>query len=521
MKGYIWKKISLFISDKLILGVLSLILTILLVNWGPLNNWQKFYETILYEAIKYGVGNNTISLVSMSYLYKVIITPAVFFIFVLGVIIGLRRKTFSTVLILSVLLPFLFYILYYTRGWVYPRNFVTITPFFLLLAGFGLSYFGDVLNKYILNAKARDTIFLAVVIFTVYESAKNSIIHTWSYSQPWSLVSMRSCISKNVPQNVTIASHPWDRNTLFTIPSFDVSKNLIFSVLNPEIRYSASELKDEGVNYALVGLDILNDTNSNWWMVKKKINFWDKPIEISKNTFTSLAALELTQNTLCHAIKPWQAPDNNYFLARVPSLLDFETNLKRSYNFGEEEDLRGWRKVDGFVTGNGSNLSFDSTEGNTNLGSIKIKAFTTNYPVVRWISPVFTVDPGKGYKVEAFLKAAADLDIKQREGFLRIDFYRSEPKTWDEKTLGSSVNISSRHFGTVGWKKAEVVGIAPDDAILATVSFQVANSNTTDYWLDDLTIWESKTKPQKTTAENEYILNIDDDVLIPNLGWGF
>lgn len=521
VKDSLQKKIVLLISDKFILGVFSLILTILLINWGPLNNWQEFYETILYEAMKYGVGNNTISAVSISYLYKIILTPAIFFAFVLGMVVGLKKKTFPAILVLSVLIPFLFYILYYTRGWVYPRNFVTITPFFILLAGFGLSYIGDKLDKLVLNSRVRNAIFLLVILLFVYESIKNTIIHTWSYSQPWSLVSMRSCLLKKVPQGATIASHPWDKHTLFSISALDVTKNLNFGVLNPEMRYSSSELRDEKVDFALVGLDILNDSNSNWWMATKKVNFWNKPIEISKNTFSSLAALELAQNTLCHAIKPWQAHDNNYFFSRIPSRLDVETDLKNSFDFSNQEETKRWKKIDGFINDEGDNLIFDSSIGHANSGSLKIKAATTDYPVVRWISPVFSVEPGKAYNAEAWLKAATDLTIKQREGFIRIDFYNLEPKTWDEKTLGLSVNLSSRHYGIVGWNQVGVMGIAPDGATLATVSFQVVNSSTTDYWLDDLTIKESRVKITNRNNENEYQLVIDDDVLVPNLGWGF
>lgn len=520
VKDKMWKKILHLVSNKLIVSIFSLILTLLLINWGPLNHWQEFNETIYYQAIKYGIGNFTINTSSLTYLYQIILTPAVAIAFFFGVVMGLKRKTFSTILVLSIIIPFLFYILYYTRGWIYPRNFVTVVPLIILLAGFGLATVGEIISKFISNIRIRQIIFLLLVSLTIYESFKNSVIHTWSYSQPWSLVSMRSCLRNKTPEGVMIASHPWDKYTLFSVPSLDVYKKLNFSVLDPEIRYSAAELKDEQIKYALVGLDVLNDTNSNWWMATKRINFWKKPIKISENTFASLAALELSQHTLCHAIKPWQAPDNNYFFSRVPDHLDFEGNLINNFNFNNEEELRGWKKVDGWIESD-VNLLFDPVQGHREPGSLKIRQANTEYPVVRWISPMFAVTPGKGYKVKAWVKAPVNLSIKERDGFLRLDFSKSEPKTWNEETLGESVTLSARYYGLGDWKELEVEGVAPPDTINATVSFQASNPPTANFWMDDLTIEESRDNIFQTKPESEYQLDIDEDVMVPYLGGGF
>ncbi|KKR83047.1 MAG: hypothetical protein UU29_C0008G0156 [Candidatus Daviesbacteria bacterium GW2011_GWA2_40_9] len=513
-----WRgKITTFLSQKVIFCVLSLVLTVVLVNIGPLTHWQKFTETITRVSHLYGFGFNKFSLTGLSFFYQIVLTPAVAGIVLLGIVVGLLKYRFSTFLVLSMIIVYLYYFLYLTRGWFYPRNFVSIIPFFALMGGVGLASGWYFLKKYLKNSYLAMLFFVLVVVSILFQSTKNSVIHTLSYMKPWNITSMRQCLSQNILEGKTVAAHPTDKYILFALPSIDVNKKLNFIPINIESSYSLAELQEEKADYVLVGLDVVGDQNSVWWMTKA--GFWQKPKEISNNVFVSLAAKELFASAVCSQVKPWQAVENNYFFATVPSKVNLEWEEISQEGF--DKRMGSFKKVDGFG-GQGDNLVWDEKEGREKNGSVEIKAIIPTFPVVMWVSPVFTVKAGEVYKAEGWVKGITSLEQKRRDGFLRLDFYQNKPTVWDEGTESLSTNLSPRYFGPKEWQKLEVVGRAPANAQLATVSFQVSNFSTSDFWLDDLVIYQSKTEVTLTTnPQDSQKLKVDPDVFVPNLGSGY
>src|SRR3989338_5515638 len=347
------KLITLF-SKKVFFWSLFLIFTLVLVNIGPLSNFQKFYGTM--------------------------------------------SRQFD-----------LYYFIYLTRGWFYPRNFVSVVPFFAILAGLGLENVWNFLNSHIKKISLATGIFIVIISLALFGSIRNLIVHTVSYSKPWNIVTMRSCIEKNVAFGKTVAAHPTDKYILFSLPSIDVNKKMNFIPINIETSYSLAELQEEKADYALVGLDVVGDSNSVWWMTKP--NYWDKPVGVAKNLFVSLAAVELFQNTVCSSVKPWQAVENNYAFVSIPSPTATEWEKVEAFEFDSESGLT-WKKVDGFF-GLGNNLILDKEEGRQKEGALKIISVTPKLPVVRWVSPVFEVVPGKVYKAEAWIKSTVPVEQKR------------------------------------------------------------------------------------------------------------
>lgn len=507
------KLVTLF-SKRVFFWSLFLISTLVLVNIGPLSNFQKFYETMSRQSDLYGFGINKLGFTGLSYFYNIVLTPGVAALSLLGLIVGLLRYRLSTFLVLCLVVFYFYYFVYLTRGWFYPRNFVSVVPFFAILAGLGLESIWNILSRYLRRRNFAIAFFGLIIILALFGSTKNSVIHTVSYSKPWNITKMRSCIEKNVVAGKTIAAHPTDKYILFSLPSTDVNKNLKFIPINIETSYSLVELQENKADYALVGLDVVGDSNSVWWMTK--LNFWDKPVDIAKNLFVSLAATELFQNTVCSSVKPWQAVENNYVFVQIPAPIETEWEKKESFTFDSENS---WKKIDGFF-GLGKNLILDKEEGREGAGALMIKTTTPKVPVVRWVSPVFKVEPGKAYKAKAWIKSTAIVEQKKRDGFLRVDFYEKTPTVWDEETLGISAHLSARYFGSGEWMMVNASGIAPSKARFATVSFQASSPSAADFLLDDVTVFESLGGSFKL-QDTGYHLVLDDDILVPNLGSGY
>lgn len=514
-----FSKLSTLFSKKIFFWALFLVFTLVLINIGPLSNFNQFYETMLRQSNLYGFGINRFSMTGLSYFYQIVLTPGVVIITIIGVLAGLLKYKLSTVLVLSVVIFYAYYFLYLTRGWFYPRNFVSILPFFAILAGLGLVTIQSMLNRYIKNGVIATIFFVIIISLVLLESTKNSLIHTINYMKPWNITAMRSCLDKNIAEGKTVAAHPTDKYILFSLPSIDVSKKLNFIPFDSNFSYSLAELRDAKADYALVGLDVVGDSNSVWWMARPQ--FWNKPSKIAENTFVTLAAKELFQNTLCSAVKPWQAVENNYVFVRVPPSIEPEWKQVKLFGFDNEASLSDWNRIDGFL-GKGENLIWDSKEGRSMKGSLKIKTVTPVLPVVRWVSPIFEVKPGSVYKVEAWLKSSTKVPLKQRDGFLRLDFYGDRPLFWSEETESISASLSARYFGEGEWKVAEVLKVVPQRALFATVSFQASAPSVADFWLDDVMIYESKSKNTQPGADKSgFWFMPDKDVLVPNLGSGY
>src|SRR3989344_4060755 len=509
------KLITLF-SKKVFFWSLFLIFTLVLVNIGPLSNFQKFYETMSRQSDLYGFGINKLGLTGLSYFYHIVLTPGVVALSLVGLIVGLIRHRLSTFLVLCLVAFYLYYFIYLTRGWFYPRNFVSVVPFFAILAGLGLENVWNFLNSHIKKISLATGIFIVIISLALFGSIRNLIVHTVSYSKPWNIVTMRSCIEKNVAFGKTVAAHPTDKYILFSLPSIDVNKKLNFIPINIETSYSLAELQEEKADYALVGLDVVGDSNSVWWMTKP--NYWDKPVGVAKNLFVSLAAVELFQNTVCSSVKPWQAVENNYAFVSIPSPTATEWEKVEAFEFDSESGLT-WKKVDGFF-GLGNNLILDKEEGTQKEGALKIISVTPKLPVVRWVSPVFEVVPGKVYKAEAWIKSTVPVEQKRRDGFLRLDFYEKVPDVWNEATQSNTTFLSSRYFGSREWKIVNALGEVPQEAKFATISFQASSPSVSDFLLDDVTLYQGADENFKMNKSGSKLV-LDDDVLVPNLGSGY
>ena len=493
-------KFKVFFSSKLFFSIGALLVGILLINYCEIINYSLFFTQVEYVVSKYNMGIFKLNLSALSYFYKIIITPFVFCMVLLGTIYGFKNKTLSIVVLLSLVIPFSYYFFYLTAGGYYSRNFITIIPVICLLAGYGLEIIFLGLKKVVNLKLIRLALFGLICLIVLFESTNNSFINVFSYLQPWSLTDMRSFLASGVKNNSKIASHPWDWYILFSLPGTNIKKNLSILPLDHNYAFSLPELRDEGANYALVGTDVLSDATSVWWLKHHYDKFWQKPDLISNNTFSALSANELFESTLHSSIKPWQAPDNNYVFAKIPPKLKAKYKLISAYAFKMGKNIVIGKKIGGLIE-------------NIDSGSLKLTFPNSFYPFVRWESPVFSVEGGHVYKVKALVRSDATTDLKNRDGFLRLDFYATAPSVWNERTKGDKTAVSSRYFGN-GWKEIEVEALAPVGNTLATFSFQIQNQGNS-FWLNKIEVYKSVVKVVSPTTENSFIYHLPENILVP------
>lgn len=499
-------KIKNLFSIKILAAILALFFALAVINFVEIANFTKFKETILLETQKYGFGSFKFNWPALYYIYQVLLTPLIFLSFVLGTIIKLKSNFFSIILILSIVIPFGFFFLYLTDGGFYTRNFVTITPFLCILAGVFLDWLYVKVTKKLL--------FIILIILIFFEPTKNSLIHTFYNMHPWSLTSTRVWLGGNLPENITIASHPWDKYILFSLPEIESLKKLTFITLDASTIYSQAEVRAQKADYALLGTDVIGDSTV-WYMTGKDQFFWEKPNNISGNNFIILSAKEHFQNNVFYSIKPWQSPDNNYVLVKIPPEIKI-TNKKQvlSYQFTLDE-VRSWIKIDG---SSNKDVSYDSLEGHNKLGSIKIpKRLKSSYPFLRILSPLFPITPNTAYSLSGWIKTSGLLADKYRDGFFRIDFYDDIPEKWAIDSTSLQTNLSKRYSGKGNWLEENISTISPNNARYANISFQLSASYNLDFWISDIKLFTGSSEVKINSNNKNKIFQNYEDVIFPHL----
>lgn len=515
-KDSFWIKIRNLFSGKFICSLLFIPVFFVLFNSYHLVNFDKFYQSNQYTLLKYYSQHSTVY--GLAYIFYIALTPVISIASIFGLIIAFKERFFKSLILAVIPAAFLYVLMFKIGGTTYTRNYVSIIPFVAIFSAYFFNWLFQLLYWLTKNRVLSIVIITLVLGLYLKVSLQNSFTMLQSYKENWGMVNLNQWIAGNLQLLNTdssikpkIASHQWDFSIVLSKPISTIDKFELIP-LSLGSTYFLDELQQEKADYALLGLDVVNTENS-WWMPQLEkfgFQFWkEKDVYIS-NQATALAVNELAENTLFAAVKPWQAPDNNYLFVKIPKPLEFKKKEVISYTFDNNENL--WSKIDGNF-GRSKNLAFDVKNGFEKEGSLQMKAMTPFIQVVRYISPIFKVHPGYGYQVAAWVKSASNVDKKNRDGFLRIDFYQEEPKIFNESMQSIKTGLSERYFGEAAWVNLDVVTQAPFEAKFATVSFQVSSPSTTDFWIDDVSIFESLNKIQNPAMGEKY--TFQNEILYP------
>lgn len=468
-------------------------------------------ETVLYwidiVSSRYGAGFNKFNFYPLYYLFYWGIGPLPFVTIILGMIFGLILFPLRVFLLLSFILPFFFIFLYYMSGGTYVRNFTAVMPFLMIFAGLFFSIVVDFLQK-IFNKKSLVplTIILLLSFIVNVESIKNSTTLSIGYLQPWNRDVLRVWAEKNLPKTAKIANDNLglDYENFDSIESWNVNRE-----------NSVAELQEKNYDFAVANLDWRQyllywwfGTNP-WELVKHK----NLPYALLDNSYNGIAMQEFLQYAVFEVYKPWQAPENNYFIIKIPPKLDNFGREIYSFNFDKSSD--GFFAIDIYNNKKIEGFSWDKDFGNAGKGSLVYKGGLNMQKMTRYSSKLMPIKPGKVYTVLGFIKTDdALLDYRGRDGFIRLDFYEdSDPRKIGVGSIGKSV--SARAYETTSWLERQFTMRAPKNANFLTVSLQ-KDFYGGRLWLDDIKIYESEKLPENFSKIPLIRSGITKELLYPN-----
>ena len=490
---------------KFIMSGFAIILVFLLTNPYFFMNLEIVIGKMQEEFKKYGMGTNTLNLYPLSYLYHIDYGPIQFVLVILGLIWGLIKKTYKSIFLLSLVIPSYYMFIYYSHGGFYVRNFIPTTPILLIFASLIICEITGFIQSKI--GKKISITFLVIVTFaTLYIPARNSILSSYGYTLPWGYEVLRPWIQENIPKDVIVAAHPFDKSNL------EIS-NKTTGFAHTEA-YALAEHIDNGASYVVVDLNWASLPFYSWmnYGPAKFKDLWNKPEEMMGNTFHGLAAFELFRYQIKTVSKPWQSPDTHFVVVKVPEWPKVDTVKIKSFSFIKNQE--SW-SVYGYKTDEDKKrYEFDSNIGRLQKGSLSLVPGGVTYPTVRITSQPISVRAGHLYKISGFLKTELKLPSKEREGFLRVDFYSDNPNL---EKVGITSSVSSRVYGTTDWVEKVIMDRAPDNAKYLTVSFQSYATAVTKIWMDDVDIFESIDPVKDITSQPPYTKDkIDLNYLYPN-----
>lgn len=496
------QRIRYFLSPKLFISLGLVILLFLLLNPYLIIHFEQAKEIISFVAVKYAAGKNSIELFGLVYLYRIGISEILTIFACIGVILGLLFDWKKVLLILSILFPFVFVTNYYTIGGFYVRNYITIIPFILMFAAFVLFNIYKLLEKFQKIKILNILVLVLLVLFVTKPQLDNVLILASNYNRSWNVDVLNKQIKRIVPEGVFVASNQ-------PIPKVDDEHRLPYA-LNKA--YSISEFKDAGAQFAVGTFDWMT-THFYWWMNVGGSNgfkFFNKPVYILEETYPALAARELEDYSIFHVIKPWQAPESNFIVAVIPKYSQDDANLKIAYSF--IQDTQEWNKG-GKLWYPNDNLKWVDN-GYLDDGALLIAKGGASSPILRWQSEPIDIRNWRGIMVDGYLKAAEGVSDMNKDGFLRVDFFRSKEDLLNNQNK-IATRLSSRLDQSNVWLKRDVISIIPDDAVYMRLGFQVYDPVPTDVMLDNISVYEAKVTEDLSGFELED-LTVDQNVLFLN-----
>lgn len=259
---------------------------------------------------KYRTGRMTFDFYPYSYLYHIGMGKIISIISLLGVFVAFYYKKLNTVLLLSVIIPFLFITTYYTGGGFYTRNFVTIIPFIVIFAGVVLS-----------KVFKSKIIFFLLIFLVAKESLTNSLVVVKEYIKPWNYKVMQSWSANNIKDEMIVAAH-----ASVLLPD-TIKKVIPYNFVTDD--FSMREFAEKGADLVISNLD-WSTTDFYGWMTQDTRNsfkYWNKPLSLLENNYAAMSIRELSDYSIFSVVKLWQAPETNFIVAVVPKYQILNKNL--------------------------------------------------------------------------------------------------------------------------------------------------------------------------------------------------
>ena len=472
-----WKdKLKFLFNPYFLITPFTFLLIILLLNPYHLINWDQMVIILRYVSSKYGFGSNSLNLYPISYLYQYGVGEAFSLLVIFGIIYGLIKNFWKSLFLLSVIFPFFFTFIYLSRGGFYTRNFITIIPLCLIFAGLGLQAINAMIDKIFKKRVIVYLITLLLIVAVSWSNIEKSLIITKAYSKDWNFNILSAWVEKNIPKASRVAAH-----INVPLPVEDVER--IF--YDPEHSFSIDEFKQDGADYAIADFSWAT-SGFYWWMGSDPKIFWNyywnKPLNILEYSYPAIALRELQEFTVFPVFKPWQAPDVDYLVAKIPHYQVFSKVKVISYDFERNSDE--WIHAGDFwVTDDG--LSREE-------GSLSIEEKPALLSSIRWQSPPIEVKDWPGYVIDFRTKSESE-NKNLKTGYVFVNFYSNYEDARESKNR-VSVRLSKRNTSIGKWVEMELVGKVPGEAGFITISFANYDPSISETKLGQLTLYKAVVK---------------------------
>lgn len=496
-------KLQTLLNSKLLLSILIAILTFSIINPYVYLDYKNakeqfdlnsmFYKTkdiSLYSFINFA----KIPLFSIYYLFKYGLGEIMSIATFIGFIISLIKYTKPTLILSSIIFPFL-YIFLVISGTTFVRNYSAIIPLLLI--------FPAILLSQLLKPRSKISLIITfILVLTIsFTSFKSSLLLSYSLSQPKNQDLFLDWVVDNIPNDAVLA-HSID----VPVPSYKPDTVISWTHW-PTSYMSLDELKSKNIEWVAISSEATTFISEQLWTGKRDIikrSFLNKGFldEYLKNTYPSLLIHELGDYRVKEFFKSYQqSPDSSIFISKIPSLTIEEGTLIVNYDFDKETDLKSWSNSS--IQGESLHKYLLSDNGERKRMEITQKNLCPNLPIqystafTKISSKSFNVHPSKWYILSAIgQREALSKYTAIRNGFVRLDFY-----TKDGLWLKSYVSGQLSEKGAL--ENMTAFGMAPTSSAYAKASFQLDYCNEGEkYFLDSLKISEVKNQP--VISFNEY-----------------
>lgn len=470
-----------FVKD--ILFVFSLgTLIIAVVNILPILHFGEFESFLKDVGVRNSVGEVGFRLYPYWFLYTIGIGPILSLIAMVGLALSLANKaTRKYVLIILFYLVWVFFFLsYYSGGGIFVRYFVPVIPLILLFSAYVILTVSIYLAKFI----PVPMIFIAFVLSIIFnqESITNTVIASYNYHQPSTLSCATDWVNNNLAEKSKVGIFP-------PVPIDALNgKKTNWVYFNERTDFTLPELQEKNIQYVIINQAKYSTYFIRW--VMQGTRYWDIPVAVFDNMLPGLVIRQLKNHIVYQCVKPWQAPDDNLIVIKVPAkILDLVDKQSLTQKIIQLSKFSDWN----IFPKNSSQLGYKLSAGENCLSSSCVQVSTTkngpydfvtsfaNYgtPLLfppRIESPRISVQHGNIYQFRVWVKPQKPIPEDLRDGFFRMDFYTSEKDYMERKS--SFVFLSKRIMGD-DWQQISLEGIVPSNEKFLTISFQ------TEY-LDDL-----------------------------------
>lgn len=396
---------------------------------------------------------------------------------VAGIAVGLIKYPKQLFILIIIPLVNFIYISFYMHA-VYQRLSLALLPFLSLFTAIFLFNFWILLKSMIKN-KEKNFIFAAILIIVLYYPFSQSLTASYQCSKESVYTSAKKWMDKNADPDIKLAYQPG-----LPFPAKNFTNHT--EAFRPNKDFLLEEIRAMGKEYAFFNpasiVDYYAYTFSNDFFTPPPKLYNNSIILLALNEYKSRAILldKIEKNKLCEATE--------FYFYKIPELLPDTKNLLTGFYFDSERELNSLRPKFYELGSPRVKVLHNTNEGYNKPGSLEYWWEDISYTAPRVVSELIPIQPGGNYTLSAWIKTNNILLEDQRDGFLRLDFYRTDKESSD--LPGEVLAITPRVHGEPGWRKVKVSAKAPKNVHFVTVSFQVTGTKGSgSFYVDDIELY--------------------------------